>query len=350
MSIIKNKFDYIQEFRGIAILLVILTHTTHHGYSNDIGINFFDKIIWYGHQGVTLFFVISAFTIFYSIDIKFKTENNNYLKFILRRFFRIAPLYYLGILFYYIFLGHHNVDYKLFLNLLFLHWLNPATLNDVVPGGWSITTEFTFYFFAPFLFSFLKSINKTLTFFLASVLLSRVCVSILVKIYPNADTLYYILNPLSHFPVFIVGIILYFIIIKKETIRISTLDCTLISMIILSDYILGDGTVLRVHFLAALLFAMLVYITYKHPLPTILSKPLCFIGEISFTLYISHFILLYFILKDHHFLIVTNNNFLNWSFRFFSVLIGSIVLSYPIYRIIELPMIGIGKKLTSQKK
>ncbi len=97
---ISKRIEFIQYFRGIAILLVILTHTTHHAFKDNIGIKPIDMFIWFGHQGVTLFFVISAFTIFYSIDSKLSTENNSYDKFMVRRFFRIAPLYYLGYFFY----------------------------------------------------------------------------------------------------------------------------------------------------------------------------------------------------------------------------------------------------------
>lgn len=94
-----QKLAYIQQWRGLAILLVILSHTTHHDISSFIGIGFIDNLIWFGGHGVTLFFVLSAFTILYS-QSKATIDKLNKVDFFIKRFFRIAPLYYLGLIFY----------------------------------------------------------------------------------------------------------------------------------------------------------------------------------------------------------------------------------------------------------
>ena len=195
-----SKINYIQFWRAIAILMVIITHAAHNN-STYIGISAIDNFIFLGQQGVTLFFVISAFTIFYSIDEKLSVENNNYFNFLVRRFFRIAPLYYLGICFYsWHLINNFTFNSDVLLNVFFIHWVKPSAYNIIVPGGWSITTEFTFYFFAPLIFRYIKTVESAITLFLWSVLISRILVSMLVRFYPNEDALYYELNPLSgHF-------------------------------------------------------------------------------------------------------------------------------------------------------
>ena len=50
-----------------------------------------------GKYGVQLFFIASAFTLFLSRHRRSEVGNKN---FFIRRFFRIAPMYYLGIILY----------------------------------------------------------------------------------------------------------------------------------------------------------------------------------------------------------------------------------------------------------
>lgn len=157
-----QKLDYVDALRGIAILLVIFVHT---GGRTPIG-SLFEICSRYGQYGVQLFFVMSAFTLALSLDRLPSLGRREYGDFMMRRFFRIAPLYYLGILFYATFtflsfrLFHYTPftqpsDYsavKVFANFLFLHGLMPEGNSDVVPGGWSIGCEMLFYTVVPFLF------------------------------------------------------------------------------------------------------------------------------------------------------------------------------------------------------
>ena len=60
----RKRFDYIDALRGWAIFGVVITHVgSLIGYSG-----IFSPLIGRGGLGVQLFFMISAFTIFYSLD------------------------------------------------------------------------------------------------------------------------------------------------------------------------------------------------------------------------------------------------------------------------------------------
>jgi peptidoglycan/LPS O-acetylase OafA/YrhL len=120
-----------------------------------------------GEYGVQLFFVISAFTICKSLsdDRKKGIETAALVqRFYLKRFARIVPLYYVGIVFYGLIdliatktvhsgvLSVHS-SWDILANVLFVHSLVPTAINSVVPGGWSIGVEMAFYVVAPALFA-----------------------------------------------------------------------------------------------------------------------------------------------------------------------------------------------------
>ena len=81
-------FAFVDALRGYAILLVILVHTSLlvkglPGWLYSIAAN--------GARGVQLFYIVSAFTLFYSLKYNHKSETNKVLNFYLRRFFRVLP-------------------------------------------------------------------------------------------------------------------------------------------------------------------------------------------------------------------------------------------------------------------
>jgi len=89
-----KKLAHIDSLRGIAILLVIFVHTAQ---SVPDMPRWALNITKYGQLGVQLFFVLSAITLIYSTQQR-EGESSHLKKYFIRRFFRIAPLYYVGIL------------------------------------------------------------------------------------------------------------------------------------------------------------------------------------------------------------------------------------------------------------
>jgi peptidoglycan/LPS O-acetylase OafA/YrhL len=119
-----------------------------------------------GEYGVQLFFVISAYTICKSLsDERYRGFQSSTLiqRFYLKRFARIVPLYYVGIILYGFLdliamktvhsrvLSVHDA-WDILANVLFVHAFVPTAINSVVPGGWSIGVEMAFYAVAPVLF------------------------------------------------------------------------------------------------------------------------------------------------------------------------------------------------------
>src|SRR5690349_748407 len=94
-----NKLGYIDLLRGIAILGVLMIHTggqTDATYMPET----VRTIILNGRMGVHLFYFASAFTIFLSYQNRYNKELHPVKNFFVRRFFRIAPLYYIAVIYY----------------------------------------------------------------------------------------------------------------------------------------------------------------------------------------------------------------------------------------------------------
>jgi peptidoglycan/LPS O-acetylase OafA/YrhL len=89
-----KKYQYIDILKGIAVLGVIAVHS-HQSIPN---LNLSVKYAFnYGQLGVQLFFMLSAITLCISSQ---KRHEQVWQYFYMRRFFRIAPLYYFGIVLY----------------------------------------------------------------------------------------------------------------------------------------------------------------------------------------------------------------------------------------------------------
>ena len=93
-------------------------------------------------------------------------EVNRIKNFYIRSFFRIAPLFWIAIPVYLLVNGLDKTAEapagigftQLFLTATFMHGFWPDSINSIVPGGWSIAVEISFY--ALFSYLILKIGNK----------------------------------------------------------------------------------------------------------------------------------------------------------------------------------------------
>jgi peptidoglycan/LPS O-acetylase OafA/YrhL len=131
------------------------------------------KVISFVGNGVDFFFVISGFLMFMALHSK-SFSMATYWAFIKKRFLRIAPLYYVSILVYFLvfnFVLKHHVGMKsVFIDALFL---NNYFKDNIAYTFWSLATEWGFYVIVPFLF-FFKDLNRRVITFSLLLLLSLI--------------------------------------------------------------------------------------------------------------------------------------------------------------------------------
>jgi len=171
----KPKLLYVDCLRGYAILMVIATHVTYAVPQLPYPVH---RLTSFGWFGVQLFFLASCLTLMMSSDFeRSKSGSMNVGNFFIRRFLRIAPMYYLAGIFYWFASSHAGANLtQAISSVTFTNAWGPAIMPttggwQLVPGGWSIGVEFTFYFVFPLFFAVATTWRRALLVFLGALVL-----------------------------------------------------------------------------------------------------------------------------------------------------------------------------------
>jgi exopolysaccharide production protein ExoZ len=153
--------------RGIAILLVVVAHCA------AVTTSFIPRLAPVlaneAQIGVQLFFIVSGYTMMltYGDESGFAAARSFYI----RRVFRIAPAFWVAILFYLSITKGEGAQAwapdgisarDVLLTAFFLHGYSLTAFNSVVPGGWSIAVEMQFYLLFPLIISIFRRPNGAL--------------------------------------------------------------------------------------------------------------------------------------------------------------------------------------------
>lgn len=306
---VNSKLQYIDSLRAIAILMVIVTHADKFitGLQRPVL-----TLADFGQMGVQMFFIVSAFTLCLTFD-KSNGEEKGLTKFYIRRYFRIAPLYYFGIFLYFLYFSFAepllNGEQPAFAsrytftnimaNLLMVNDFVPGSANNkIVPGGWSIGTETTFYALFPLIFMLYKKVAHHqwalvvipiagLALCYALVQLAMLVTGLSVK---NNSLLYF--NIICQLPVFLFGISLYFRLKNWEAKKVKPvfyLAAFAVSLALaLAIFIKFQQMAFLIPISAGFCFLFL-FMLFKS-LPQLNSSFLSRIGQLSYSIYLFHFI------------------------------------------------------------
>lgn len=298
---------YIDALRGFAILGVIVVHVAGAFPAPSHVLN---VILANGGRGVQLFFVVSAFTLFHSLDSK-TAGAAGLFRFFVRRYFRVAPLYYAGVLLY---LFVHQFDSRYWppetvstgsiaVNALFLHEWHPAWFGGVVPGGWSVSVEMNFYLLLPLLFAVCRNSRCVMLGFCmlqpAYVLLNWLAYHWLHGLFLDSQlTAFLSLWLPAQLPVFFCGMLLYFADRERwsigRTLRGAALLCGVIAATRLAGKTwLGSEvpTAARAQWSGVALFVA-AFLLSRYPLPILVNQVTAYVGRISYAAYVANFAVL----------------------------------------------------------
>jgi peptidoglycan/LPS O-acetylase OafA/YrhL len=366
-----EKYAWVNALRGYAILLVMFIHSSQH-----FSVSSYLKVITDdGYLGVQLFFIMSSFTLFNSYaKRKIGNEKNIKTKFFIRRYFRIAPYYYLAGIIYILYRLCAEKQVVIVSNVIanytFLNGVYLPGINYIPPGGWSVGVEMLFYLFIPILFKYIDSLKKAVLLFFVTVL-----ISIIVNQYFIHYTTYYISliwEDVSkwafcewlpyQFPVFVLGIILYFfnknfvLSIKKGQIILVLSIVTYFLFSIFSLNNLSPFCLIPNEYIYGLIFFCFAIGVYTTNNKLILNGFVQKLGVVSFSVYLNHFMVLNilgrlysgfckFLVVYLHLPDVILRNDIVFLISFIFVVYISFLISKQTYKYFEIKGINFGNKL-----
>lgn len=368
-----QRVAYLDSLRGIAILGVIFLHSailSHQG--GLLGI-----IGGTGQRGVQLFYMVSAFTLFLSLDSR-RTEYFELSNFFIRRFCRIAPLFYLAILANLLLNGRTiSIDpygelsrLDILSGFLFLHGLSPKTINNVAIGGWSVAVEATFYLLVPFLFARVKTLGHAISLFVASALVLGTISRQFAALPENANIgnnyFQFLWFPVE-FPVFALGIVAYAAwkqYVKPaepsgDKLGAGRRSRELSILLIVTSVVLYIACLPFTDqglYLSSFLFLPLILGLALHPWPLLVNRFTRFMGKISYSVYLCHFFVLKLI---EHLLNRLPNEFLSTSvfgkpLGLAAIYLLALSISIPLcmitWRFVEQPGIRAGKTWIARRE
>ncbi len=267
---LKTRLDSLQVLRAVAAFAVMFTHIPMFGY---------------GAFGVDIFFIVSGFIICYVTSI-------NADNFLIKRLFRVLPLYYFGTVVIFAIslmlpelLNKADPQWQsLGKSLLFIPYLNAnMEVAPVLKLGWTLNYEMFFYAIFALALKFSKKHSA-----LISVLILT-CVVLLGRIVESDNVLFNFYTDTILLE-FCFGIIIFQVWQKIGCINLSTTKSYLALCLAIAIYIAMffiEGQELRVLYWggpAIILFSVMLFFTGNIIFPVWLI----ILGDASYSLYLFH--------------------------------------------------------------
>ncbi len=344
------KYNYLETFRGLMALWVMIMHGM--GFLYVLPSNFLTKIFYNGFLPVVGFIILSGFVTHVLLD-----KRETYLFYIKRRALRLFPIYLICFImslalipiYTYVLknltfnnpsskvrLEHidlalnNHFELNILSHLGLLHGLFP---NDSFPftytimgQSWSLTLEWQFYLFIPFLYGllYLKK-NKKINFLIVTVLAVLVPLSYIYM--PQNSFLPYMIE------YFLIGFFAYPLFRNNQILLVLFLS-------IISGFFIFKDWMISLMTLVFLILLLLQKKRYKSFNILFENKYLLKVGKISYSIYCIHMIVFYLVIFSLLKLKIEQNI----TFAFLTIIFGStftILLSNYTYKYIELKFMKI---------
>lgn len=343
------KIPQITFTRFIAAMAIVISHFNKDFFLYKIP--FLADIFLRANIGVSYFFILSGFIMVVAYH---KKEKIGYAGFYKNRVARIYPLYIAGLLLYLVTKYTGFSFYNLLLYLFGIQSWFPGSALVLNFPGWSVSVEFLFYLIFPFLYNYFYSKgNKSIWVIAILIWMATQVFSNLYVIshaYRGPHTVSHEFShyfPLWHINEFLLGNLagLYFVKnfrVKNYDVPVALLFAAVLLALIFIPLNFHNGL------MAVLFIPLICLFSFSNGLLSrIFSlKPLEYLGEISYAVYILHIPVLYLVRK------------LAWNFFriyksdmvFLIYLPCLLLISAILYQYLEKPMREYIRKITIRKK
>jgi len=359
-----SRLQFLDSLRGLAAAYVVIYHMLLIPQPNLLSPRWAEKFAHSGGNGVVMFFIVSAFSLYYTMPLRAKDPSPT-LSFYLHRFFRIAPLFYvligLSLLRDWLLFDAKHAPWEVLASVLFVFNFLPAGQEGFVWAGWTIGIEMVFYAVFPIVYFRVRDLGQAVAFFFASILLwMAIQLGLDYLVMPpgwKASILQW--NALKHFPTFALGVILYFAFLRsldngKDPAAIRSGGCALVFAGLFGYCAMLQGWLPAVfgdaYGWAGVLCAILAFGLSLWPTRLFVNRATAYLGKVSYSLYLLHPTVVYLLVPVYREMYGATDSL---SLAFLASLALTMAIVLPLsslsYRFIEKPGIQLGRRIAARR-
>ncbi|MBM3393556.1 MAG: acyltransferase [Betaproteobacteria bacterium] len=354
-----QRHDFLDALRGTAALYVVIFHMIFIPVPSLSTPYWAKMVASNGGIGVTLFFVVSSFSLFYTMPLRL-IERRPWVSFFVHRFFRIAPLFYVWIVLSLLrdellFGKGHSLE-DILLSVTFAFNLTPQGQEGFVWASWTLGIEMLFYALFPLYYLFAVTKHRAICMALA-LLVAWYAVKALAVYFtsdPKTLEMFSKWGVARHLPVFACGAVAFHFLfgpdrnieVKRDT-GLGLIACALFLFTALLNgwlpNVFGDQ-----YYWQAVLFTCLLIGLGAAPVAPAVNVFTKYLGRVSYSLYLSHPTVI-FLLSPTYAKIQSSVQAPSVSFLACMMLtiVSTLVVSEFTYRFIEKPGISLGKRINA---
>jgi peptidoglycan/LPS O-acetylase OafA/YrhL len=357
-----RRLEFLDALRGLAAVYVVVYHMLLLPQPNLTAPGWAAPVALAGGTGVTLFFIVSAFSLCYTMPLRLR-ERNPAASFYLHRFFRIAPLFYCLVAASLVrdlwaFDVRHTA-WEIAASLTLVFNLVPLWQESFVWAGWTIGVEAVFYAVFPLLYRRITSVGRAAAFIIVCVLAwTAIQVGLAHSGLPDAweqSILYW--SAFKHFPIFATGILVYHAFARAQR-NGQNAGSHRIGNAFTVAGLIAFGALLRgwfpdifgsSYYWQGLVFGCLFIGLALSPWRLFVNGTTRYLGKISYSVYLNHPMIVVLLAPAYHWLYGAAPS-VTVAFLASLALTFSVVtpISAATYRFIEEPGILLGKKAAAR--
>ena len=352
----EKRRTWIDGMKGIAICGVVMIHSGGSSLPSVWG-----RIGDIGKNGVQVFLLISSCLVFGSMERAFAKgmTAKSIRNWLVRKFLKLIPLYYLAILVYGVLTGGssywlgaegHITFFNVLAHVFFVHGFFPHYADSIIGVEWYLGVLAIFYVIAPLLYRIVTNLYRALITWIIGTLSCTWLVYIVGKCIPDvidAEIYYSYVSTFSffsQFSVLLLGIVLFYLM-KIIDNRSDEKDCVmtsyallLLGCVMIGGMALGLNSILGINEvgLFGLCFLVIAISQCMHSCKIIDNPFFRYLGKYSFPIYLFHYLFIYAYDSKIHF--DFGQDIANWLVKYICVLGGTALFAYLISNYFENPI------------
>ncbi|MFY2763405.1 acyltransferase family protein [Arenimonas sp. MALMAid1274] len=357
------RLEFLDSLRGLAAVYVVVYHMLLIPQPALLAPLWAEKFAHSGGNGVVMFFIVSAFSLYYTMPMR-ERDSRPVLSFYLHRFFRIAPLFYLliplSLLRDWLAFGVLHSPWEVLASVLFVFNLVPGGEEGFVWASWTIGIEMVFYAVFPLVYYRIRQLSTAIAFFFACILgWMAVQLALEYLLLPpewKASMLQW--NALKYFPTFALGVVLYFTFMRSHATAGDTAERRGVGAALLLGGLFAYCAMLQgwlpgvfgtAYAWPGVVCAILAIGLALCPTRLMVNRATAYLGKVSYSVYLLHPTLVYFLIPVYRRIYAEAGNL---SLAFLASLALTLAILLPLssltYRWIEKPGIQFGRRIASR--